>query len=431
MSGPGTRAGRDGPAPAGPAVTHDLIVIGSGPAGSAAAVTARRGGLTVALLDKVAFPRDKLCGGGVSGRARRYLAEAFGEDLPDDLFLACARVRLLLDGQVLGEQCDAPPLHLTMRHAFDAVLHDRARAAGCDILAPVRVVALEPDAGRVELADGRVLVARAVIGADGVNSAVARTLFGRAFDPDQIGFALEVEAPRAAPGVADAVEIDLGAAQWGYGWSFPKRRSVTLGVGGVARRNPDMKAHLATYLHRHGLAVSGLRVRGHFLPFGDFRKQPGHGRVLLAGDAAGLVDPITGEGIAWAIRSGSLAAAAVVQAVAAGRPDRAMAIYARALAPVHVELTRARALRRLVYSTALRGRFARALMRNARVQRRFLALLAGETDYADIGWSSLPRLLRDMVWRRGAEHDATPPRPSAVADDGEGPVPLDAPRGGA
>ncbi|QLQ19924.1 MAG: hypothetical protein HZT43_16740 [Exiguobacterium profundum] len=88
------------------------------------------------------------------------------------------------------------------------------------------------------LEDGTALSARALIGADGVNSAVAKALFGRAFDPAGIGFALETEVPGPP---AAAAELDLAAAAWGYGWAFPKAGGTTVGVGGVAGRNPDLR----------------------------------------------------------------------------------------------------------------------------------------------------------------------------------------------
>jgi flavin-dependent dehydrogenase len=124
--------------------------------------------------------------------------------------------------------------------------------------------------------------------------------------------------------------------------------------------------------------------------------------VLLAGDAAGLVDPITGEGIAWAMKSGQLAALAVAEARAAGRPDDALRRYARSLRPVQAELRRARALRALFYQPRLQPAFLRLLSREPSLQRRYLALLSGELDYADLGWRSLPQLALRILSRERA-----------------------------
>lgn len=365
----------------------DLIVLGAGPAGAAAAITAARAGLAVALVDKAAFPRDKLCGGGVSGRAQHHLRRVFG-DLPDGLLYPVAQIRLRHRGEDLGLQPCVPPFATTMRAGFDACLRGLALQAGAQDFAGRRVAQLDPAGAGVTLACGTALAAPLLIGADGVHSATARRLWGR--DPARLAFALEVEAPpRPGP---DVLEIDLGAAAWGYGWAFPKAGGLTIGVGGVAARNPRLMDHMRRYMAGHDLP-SGLKIKGHHLPFGDFPAEPGQGRVLLAGDAAGLVDPITGEGIGWAVHSGALAAQAVVRALVADSPGAALRHYANALAPVHAELRRARALRRLVYAAPL----ARAIARNPAIQRRYIQLLQGERDYADLGAASVLRLLRRLA----------------------------------
>ncbi len=383
------------------AEAFDLAVIGAGPAGSAAAFAAARAGLRVALIDRARFPRDKLCGGGVTGRARRHLAQVFGPAAPGPaLYLVCDRIRLTAGDRPIGLHAGAPPIGLTMRRDFDAALHEAALAAGAADLTGRRIAAFDPAAGRIGLAGGGAVVAPVVLGADGATSATAKALFGRAHDPARIGLALEIEAPRAGPDPSDTVEIDLAAAAWGYGWSFPKQRSVTLGVGGLHAANPDLPARLHAYLARHGIADGTARVRGAFLPAGEVRPIPGRGRVLLAGDAAGLVDPLTGEGIAWAVLSGALAAAAAAAALAAGRPETALPRYARALRPVRRELARARLLRRLIYARPLRDRALALVAGSPRLQRRYLALLAGEMDYVDIGLASLARIAAGLV-RRG------------------------------
>lgn len=373
----------------------DLLILGSGPAGSAAAITAARAGLSVALIDKSAFPREKLCGGGITGRALRYVAEIF-DPVPDvDLFLVSNQFRLSYAGRCLSEAENAPALRMTMRRDFDALLHKRAVAAGAEVFAPVKVTKINTLSPSLTLSDGRVLTGRTLIGADGANSAVARALYGRAFDPAAIGFGLEVELDRELVGDT-TTEIDLGAASWGYGWLFPKRHSVTLGVGGVHVKNSDMKAHFRKYLalHARGVDPATIKCKGAFLPFGAYRKRPGHGRVLLVGDAAGLVDPITGEGIAWALKSGQLAGQSAHEAMGTGQP--AMTAYLERLRYIHSEIAAARRIRRLIYGTAIRNHFPGAVERNPSMTHTYLRLLAGELDYADLGPHVLWRLAHRM-----------------------------------
>jgi len=370
----------------------DLIVLGSGPAGSAAATVAARAGLRVALIDRSAFPRDKLCGGAVSGRCERHLDEIFGQPVTAGLFRTMTRLRLSHAGEGLGLIKNAPPLHMTMRRDFDATLHRHAINAGAVVFAPVRVARIDPDGPRIALADGRVLEASLMIGADGCNSATARALFGRPFDPAHVSFALEVEVPRRR-GQFRTVEIDLAAANWGYGWIFPKNHSITFGVGGMHQRNPDMKAHMRACLERyipaHEADAAMQGCKGAFLPAGVYHKRPGAGTVLLAGDAAGLVDPVTGEGIAWAMRSGQLAGEACAAALQAGAPGKALALYGKELAYVQREIDRARMLQKMLFFSPKSAAIVRGMVRKPAVQKAFLRILSGERDYQDIGRKTL------------------------------------------
>ncbi len=378
-------------------VTHDLVVIGAGPAGATAALRARSLGLSVALIDKARFPRAKLCGGGITGRCTAHLGDVYAA-LPVGLWLDATRVQIVAGARVVADLQDTPVISYTMRRDFDAALLAQALAAGVQDFTGCRIGAL--DGCSVLLEDGRRLLGRVLIGADGVNSMVGRGLFGRAHDPDRIGFALEAEVP-VVPGSADPVAVlDVTAAQWGYGWVFPKASSLTVGIGGVHGRNPDMKATFHAWLLARGYDPAKLTIKGHHLPFGDPRPNPGRGAVLLAGDAAGFVDPITGEGIAWAVKSGQLAAEAAAEAIAAGTPEAAMAGYGRRLRPVQAELRRARILARLIYHPLLQQRFIGLLAQSERLQRRYFDLLAGKMDYADLTLASFARLAWRMLTGR-------------------------------
>lgn len=379
--------------------TFDILIVGAGPAGSAAAVTARREGLTVALIDKARFPRDKLCGGLFTGRSAALYRQIFGLEVDPALFEPRQDISFHAHGAQLGPVQRAPTLYLTMRRDMDAHLLDLARAAGAADFTGRRVSRIDITAPGVTLADGTHLTSRIMIGADGVNSIVARALFGRSFDPARIGFALELEAP-PTPG-APILQIDFTAMRWGYGWRFPKTRSTTVGVGGLSRENPHMQAGLAAY--QRPADGASPTVKGHHLPFGDYRRVPGAGRVLLAGDAAGLVDPVTGEGIAYAMQSGAAAADAAVWALQHQRPGIALAAYRRAVAPIHRSLRMAIWLRPLIMSARTQTMFHSAFARSSVLKAAYLRLLAGELEHSDLFWLVLRRLpgavLRHMQGR--------------------------------
>lgn len=374
----------------------DILVIGAGPAGSAAATWAARQGRRVALIDKARFPRDKLCGGLFTERSRATYRAVFGQDF--DLSRAISRTEIAFwhTGRTLAVLHDIPPLHLTMRRDLDDTLFRHALAAGAADYSGRAIAQLSDNT--VTFRDGTTISGDVLIGADGVNSIVARHLFGAAFSGDNIGFGLEIEVPPTAQAPANQpLRIDFAAASWGYGWSFPKQGSTTVGVGGLHAPNPDMKARFSDYLLSLGLDPAQARFKGHYLPFGDFRQTPGRGPVLLAGDAAGLVDPITGEGIALAMQSGQLAAQAALDALAAGAPDTALPRYRTALKDIHRNLRIALRLRGFIFAPRWQKAFTATFRRSGTVRMQYMRLLAGEVDYPELARSVAARIPRYLL----------------------------------
>jgi geranylgeranyl reductase family protein len=389
----------------------DVVVVGAGPAGSAAAVSAARAGLSVALVDKARFPRHKLCGGAFSGRAVASHRRAFGTDLPAAPHLTKNAITFGAFGVDLGRYDDIPPLYLTMRESLDLSLFEAALNAGAQDFSGHVPQGIDLSGTRPVLSLGEIsLAADVVIGCDGVSSAIARALYGRPFDPKEIGFALEVELPE--PQTPPELRIDFGAANWGYGWVFPKTCGTTIGIGGIHARNPDLKARLATYLAERGV-VGRPNVKGQYLPFGAPRRIPGRDSVLLAGDAAGLVDPITGEGIGHALESGRLAAEAAIAALSEGDPKRALPLYRRKLAPIHRSMQHARLIRPLLFQPRFQSAFIAGFRRSRSLKYEYLRLLAGETEYADIS-RQLARRLPYHLWRafmkNGPKRQETEPK---------------------
>jgi len=328
-----------------------VAVVGGGPAGSTAALVLARAGARVALIDKARFPRDKACGDLVGPRGVQLLA---------DLRVALPAATRVGDMVVVGPTgrrvrlpC-APGLAYpgyglaVTRCTFDATLYDAALAAGAVPVAG-RAGGLVGDNDGVEgvAVDGRPPVrATTVIGADGATSAVAeaaglvdrrRALWGFAVRA-YLGEAVELP-------VIAFWEPSPWAALPGYGWVFPGpggEANVGIGVGTLgdrargreaARLLPGFLRHLAEL----GLVADGARhgpVLGGWLKMGMVGTLPAAGGVLLVGDAAGLVNPLQGEGISQALRSGWAAATAVL--AADGSPGRAAARYRAWLRAEHV-----------------------------------------------------------------------------------------------
>jgi geranylgeranyl reductase family protein len=372
-------------------VTHTpVLIIGGGPAGSAAASTLAQAGVGCLVLDKSDFPRDKLCGGLVTGRCMTLLHDVFGLAYDEEILNQSSDIKLMMRSETLSRVTDHSTLFFTMRQKFDNWLLERAKSYGAKLKTGVGVDQIKPNS--VILSDGSEINFDILIGCDGVNSMVARHLFGRSFDPKTIGFGLEAEVP-----ISDKkhhVEIDFGAVNWGYGWAFPKQKTVTIGVGGIHTENPKLKDQMQSYLLGQGIDPATCKIKGQYIPFGDYREISGHNNIVLCGDAAGFVDPITGEGIGYAIQSGAQAAQAAINALAMKQPEQVYDLYYRATAPIRSDLKRAKAWRYVIFAKPLRPVFKRFFGRTGTLSRGYLDIMSGTRDYTD-----LPRLLLKRIFR--------------------------------
>ena len=305
----------------------DVLVVGAGPAGSATAIHLARAGARVLLTDKARFPRDKPCGGGLTGRALKHApcdVEPVVEHVVDRFVLRAAyRHRVLRRGS-------APLIRMTQRRRLDFHLAERAAAAGADFRDGTRVDELTFDGdGASALAGGLPVRASFVVGADGANGLVARA--AELGDGIVRGVALEGNVPWGTLDPAPyrkTAWVELGVVPGGYGWVFPKGDHANLGVGGWLDEGPRLRAHLDRLARMHGLDPGALTgVRGHRLPMRRLGAPASRGRVLLVGDAAGLVDPLSGDGIYEAFVSARLAADAIL----AGHPKGYEATLSAAL----------------------------------------------------------------------------------------------------
>jgi len=289
-----------------------VLVVGAGPAGSAAALHLVRAGSRVLLVDRARFPRDKPCGGGLTGRALRHVpcdVEPVVEHDVDRFVLRLGYARSFT------RRADAPLIRMTQRRRLDLHLAEQAAAAGADFRDATRVdeIGVDEDGATASVSGSRVR-ASYLVGADGANGVVARA--AGLGDGIVAGVALEGnvawEALESTPYERSAW-VELGVVPGGYGWVFPKGDHANLGVGGWRGEGPRLRDHLARLARAHGLEPDALTdVRGHRLPMRRLGAPAARGRVLLVGDAAGLVDPLSGDGLYEAFVSARLAAEAIV-----------------------------------------------------------------------------------------------------------------------
>jgi geranylgeranyl reductase family protein len=363
---------------------YDAIVVGGGPAGAAAAATLARGGLKTALLDKARFPRDKLCSGLLSLRGRRALSQVFGAECDPPVEFVSKGARLFFKERLINEIRDYKPVYFTSRCEFDHYLLEQARSHGVDVIEQGAVTAITPDRTAVITAAGARYETRFIIGADGASSRIRKELQSVAMDKRGFAVGLEMEVPRSfvKRDVAEP-EIYLGLVRWGYAWVFPKARTLTVGVGGLPAANADMRQIFVRFAK---LAVGGLPeqpLRSHPIPFGNYLHQPGEGSVLLAGDAAGLVEPVTGEGIAFAILSGYHAAQAVIEAHRSGVASSALSFYRPRYRTIVDLFDDARLLRHLVFPKPVEPAFAHILHLSSGLVRKHMDVVAGDAGYRE------------------------------------------------
>jgi len=290
----------------------DVLVVGAGPAGSTAAYRLAAQGARVLLADKATFPRDKPCGGGLTLRAVRQLPFSV-EPVVEDRTM---RVRFGLDFTRRVERTvDEPLVLMTQRKRLDAFLVEQAAAAGAEFRDGVKVsdLVLEDDGVRAHV-DGSSVSAEHALLADGANGVSARAV--GLDDGREHGVALEANVPYGVVREEDyrgLLCLELANVPGGYGWVFPKGDHVNVGVGGWEREGPRLREHLARFCREYDIPESSLEdVRGYRLPLVHPRARLAKGRVALLGDAAGLVDPLSGDGIYEAFLSARLATEAVL-----------------------------------------------------------------------------------------------------------------------
>ncbi|WP_432093135.1 geranylgeranyl reductase family protein [Streptomyces sp. bgisy100] len=291
----------------------DVVVVGAGPAGASAAYAAAAAGRRVLLLEKAELPRYKTCGGGIIGPSRDALPPGFELPLRDRVHA----VTFSLNGRLARTRRSRRMLFgLINRPEFDQQLVAAAQKAGATLRTGVTVTRVEqhgpavPDRRTVAvvLAGGETVLTHAVVGADGSASRIGAHV-GVKLDQVDLGLEAEIPVPESVQeDWAGRVLIDWGPMPGSYGWVFPKGDTLTVGVISARGEGAGTKRYLEDFIGRLGLAGFEPSISsGHLTRCRADDSPLSRGRVLVCGDAAGLLEPWTREGISFALRSGRLA----------------------------------------------------------------------------------------------------------------------------
>jgi len=285
----------------------DVAIVGAGPAGLAAASAAAATGARTVVLERAEHPRYKTCGGGLIGASLAAVDGQIALPARDHIRSATFTLR---GGREFTREDSEPFLAMVLREEFDDALLRRAVARGAVLRqrAPVRAIDQTAGIASARLADGSAVTAKVIIGADGSSGVSARHV-GARFALVDLGLELEIAVPApVARQWAGRVLLDWGELPGSYGWVFPKGGRLTVGVI-AARGNGDAtRAYLREFTDSLKLgSLEVLRDSGHLTRCRAEDSSLRDGRVIVAGDAAGLLEPWTREGISFALRSGALA----------------------------------------------------------------------------------------------------------------------------
>ena len=370
----------------------DVAIVGGGPAGARAAFRLASGGARVALVDP-SHPREKPCGGGVTGRALELVGAESAVAAEDGVSIRELRFEHRDRDITIPLDADGEPPRLAVfsRLVFDRHLLDLARSAGATLIPARAVDVTRTNTGWTVMTREEAVSSRWIIGADGPGSLVRRRVSAPFARGD-----LSIAAGHYVHGVS-ARRIDIAFADDppGYLWSFPRPDHLAVGV--CAQADVTTPARLLALSERwiDDHVEGGVRER-YSWPIPSLtaaaldRERPAGDGWMLAGDAAGLVDPITREGIYFALASGDHAAESIL-----GAADPSAAYHVRLRDTIYTELMLAARLQARFFRPSFCGLLVSALQRSARIRAIMADLVAGEQPYHSLR----RRLLRTFELR--------------------------------
>jgi geranylgeranyl reductase family protein len=283
----------------------DVVIVGGGPAGSSLGFMLVRAGLSVCIIEKAKFPRFKLCGGLLTEKSIELWEQIYAEKFTQYV-AQTSTVNIYTSEKKVCRVDTGSMFHLIDREQFDFFLISKYKEIGGVLFEACTIQTVDIQKRSLTTTLAEPIEYQILVGADGANSMI-RKLIDSQYRPN--GFCLESTMVNDA----QKTDIDLyfNVIKHGYGWIFPKNNLCTIGIGCQQVNGHKLSVAWDEYISAVAKDKQLNPVKGAFLPFGHYVAHPGRENILLIGDAAGLVDPTTGEGLYFAFRSAEIAKNAI------------------------------------------------------------------------------------------------------------------------
>jgi geranylgeranyl reductase family protein len=372
---------------------YDVAIAGAGPAGSFLAYTLAKQGVRVLLLEKHSLPRDKVCAGGLTVRAASIIPFDLSGIIESTIFGINLSYRSVFKEARTYEK---PIAYTVMRDKFDFLLTSQAVAAGVELREGVEIQSVIPDNNQVRLKTSRESFTTPVlVGADGANSAVVRSLQLKRGYSYSIGLNSNIAIPPDTFIKWDGlIGLDYGVLG-SYAWVFPKRERFSVGAWSSVRQAHKLKPYISYLVKAYKfIPLDDPPVKGHLMPLRKASTPLTFQRVLLVGDAAGIIDPLIGEGIFYSLRSSQLAAETIIRLLENKTTD----LHEYDLAVNRILTPELKIAARIQLLNSLAPRFFFYLLcHNDRFWRAFCHMMRGERSYVELK-NRLAWPLKGLLW---------------------------------
>lgn len=323
---------------------YDVVIIGAGPAGLSCAYLLKKNGYNVAVIEKKKHPRNKLCGGLLSHKTKLLLEMIFGDSatriINASLNYKTKDYEIYFKKKLIKIGFSKQFFYLVERTTFDFEMFKCIKREGIIVIENEKVLKID---NNLVITNKRIVEGKVIIGADGINSVVRKQFDGKVLNTNNVGLALESKIEKK---MGRNIAIIFGYNKQGYCWFFPNKNGGLIGSGGLKKKENVMvsyKSFCKDFIKNN----SGEQTKAFLVPLGNYVKCPFKKNHYLIGDAAGLANPLTGEGIYYALLSAKILANAM------SKKSNCREIgqnYCKEIYPVHRDFNKIMRFRSIFYA---------------------------------------------------------------------------------